>query len=417
MRKRVVVFFMIAVSIVALLGTFIFFKPLQFRQKIPVGILQSLTGPLGISGTESANAALLAIEEINNAGGVLGRKLEPILVDGKSDWPTFAAEAKKLIVDKKAAVIFGCWSSASRKAVKPVVEKYKHLLFYAVQYEGLESSPNIAYTGATPNQRIMPGVAWCYNTFGKSFFLIGSDSVFSRVANEIIKDLVLSLGGQVVGEDYIALGGKTSTESVQKIIDSKAAVIINTLSGDSNIAFFKALRAGGITPEKVPTMSFNIAEPELKHLDIDTMVGDYIASNYFQSLSSPSNDQFVKKYKAKYDDAVISAPMEASYFGVHLWAQAVRRAGTVDVEKVKEALKGSSYDAPEGVITMDSNLHTWKFIRIAKIQSTGQCNIIWYGEKTVKPEVYPTQFRTQGEWDAFLDTLYKGWGNQWSARK
>jgi urea transport system substrate-binding protein len=244
------------------------------KTPIKVGILHSLTGTMAISEKSVVEATLMAIEEINQRGGVLGRKIKPIVVDGRSDWPTFAKEAERLITQGKVSVVFGCWTSASRKTVKPIFEKHNHLLFYPVQYEGIEQSPNIIYTGAAPNQQIIPAVNWSIENLGKRFFLIGSDYVFPRMANTIIKDYITALGGYVLGEEYILLGSSDVNKIVQKITQARPDVILNTINGDSNVAFFRELRKAGIKPDNIPTMSFSISEAELSILGTEHMVGD-----------------------------------------------------------------------------------------------------------------------------------------------
>lgn len=269
------------------------------KQPIKVGVLHSLTGTMAISATSVCDATLLAIEELNAAGGVLGRRIEPVVADGKSDWPTFASEAERLITREHVAVVFGCWTSAGRKTVKPIFEKHDHLLFYPVQYEGLEQSPNIIYTGAAPNQQILPAVKWSFDHLGRRFFLVGSDYVFPRTANAIIKAQVTALGGEIVGEEYLRLGSSEAAAVVQKIVQARPTVILNTINGDSNVAFFAALRGAGITPARIPTVSFSLAEGELRHMDARTMAGDYAAWNYFQSVDSPENRRFVEAFRAR----------------------------------------------------------------------------------------------------------------------
>ncbi len=385
------------------------------RKPIKVGVLHSLTGTMAISETSVRDATLLAIEEINQRGGVLGRPILPIVVEGKSDWPTFAREAERLITGDQVSVVFGCWTSASRRTVKPVFEKYDHLLFYPVQYEGLEASPNIIYTGAAPNQQIIPAVKWAFDHLGKKIFLVASDYVFPRSANAIIKDQTAALRGTIVGEEYILLGSTDVKEVVQKIIKAHPDVILNTINGDTNVAFFKELRAAGIRPDKIPTLSFSIAEDELRSLDIKTMVGDYAAWNYFQSVDTEENKVFVKNFKAKYGaDRVTDDPMEAGYFGVYLWAQAVQDAGTDAVLSVRKALPNQSYKGPGGIVYIDAeNNHTWKTVRIGKIQADGQFDIVWSSENLIRPVPYPI-YRSKSEWNQFLLNLYTGWGNRWA---
>ena len=387
------------------------------REKPPikVGILHSQSGTMAISEASVVRATLLAIDEINANGGVLGRRIEPVVVDGRSDWPTFAREARKLIVDNEVSVIFGCWTSASRKMVKPVVEQYNHLLFYPVQYEGLEASKNIVYTGAAPNQQIIPAVKWSLDHLGRRFFLVGSDYVFPRVANMIVRDHVKALRGEIVGEEYILLGGRDVAGIVRKIVETKPDVILNTINGDSNADFFRALRAAGITPKQIPTESFSITENELKNLSGAGMAGDYAAWNYFQTVEGEKNREFLARFREKYGKASsTSDPMEAAYAGVHLWAQAVNDAETDDVEAVRETIKRQSLRAPEGVMYVDAETqHTWKTVRIGRINDRGLFDIVWTSGRPVRPDPFPI-FRTPDAWQVELEKLRTGWGGEWA---
>jgi urea transport system substrate-binding protein len=312
---------------------------------------------MAISERSVVDATLLAIEEVSERG-VLGRPVEAVVEDGESDAPTFAARAEKLITTDKVCAVFGCWTSASRKTVLPVLAKHDHLLFYPLQYEGLEQSPNVVYTGAAPNQQIIPAVKWCVTTLKKKrFFLVGSDYVFPRAANAIIRDQAAGLGAEVVGEEYLSLGDSVVAGVVAKIVAARPDAILNTINGDSNVAFFRALRAAGVTPEKSPTISFSITEEELGSLSTKDLAGDYAAWSYFQTIKRPQNQEFVKRFQAKYGkQRVISDPMEAAYFGVHLWARAVQAAGTPDdVAAVRRAVGGQEFDAPEGLVRIDAD--------------------------------------------------------------
>lgn len=370
---------------------------------------------MAISEGPVVRATLLAIDEINAAGGLLGRRIEPIVVDGRSDPETFAREARRLIVGQNVSVIFGCWTSASRKMVKPEVEKLGHLLFYPVQYEGLESSPNIVYTGAAPNQQIIPAVKWSFDKIGRRFFLVGSDYVFPHVANMIIRDHVNALRGEVVGEEYILLGSNDVDAIVRKIVETRPDVILNTINGDSNVAFFRALRAAGVSPHQIPTVSFSIGESELKTMPGLPMTGDYAVWNYFQTVEGDANRDFVRGYRTKYGPAnTTSDPMEAAYFGVHLWAQAVIDAETDDVASVREAIKRQSWNAPEGVVYVDpENRHTWKTVRIGRVNERGMFDIVWSSGRPVRPVPFPI-FRTREAWERQLQSLHRGWGGSWA---
>ncbi len=384
-------------------------------EPIKVGILHSMTGTMAISEKPVVNATLLAIDEINEKGGVLGRKLEPIIVDGRSDWPTFAEQAKNLIAKDNVSAVFGGWTSASRKTMLPYFEEYNNILFYPVQYEGLEESPNIVYTGAAPNQQALPAVDWAFNNLGKKFFLVGSDYVFPRSANEIMKYRIKELGGQIVGEEYRKLGDKNFTGIVQEIKNSHPDVILNTINGDSNIWFFQQLRSEGITSDKIPTMSFSIGESEVKQLGTKDTTGDYAAWNYFQSIDTKENKEFVNAFKEKYgQDSVINDPMEAAYTSVYIFAAAVEKAGTDKPSLVLDAVKGVSLIAPEGVVGVDPQTqHLLKIVRIGKIRDDGQFNIISSSDLPIVPIPYPT-YKSVDDWNSFLDDLYIGWGEKWS---
>ena len=378
-------------------------------ETIKVGILHSLSGTMAISEKSVVDAEQLAIEEINAAGGVLGKKIEAIVEDGASDWPTFAEKAKKLIDQDKVTTIFGCWTSASRKAVLPVFEEKKHMLWYPVQYEGQECSQNIFYTGAAPNQQIEPSVDWLLTNKGKEFFLVGSDYVFPRTANTIIKAQLQAKGGKTVGEDYLPLGNTEVTPIIAKIRAAlpNGGVIYNTLNGDSNVAFFKQLQGAGLTPDKYPSMSVSIAEEEVKAIGPEYLKGHYAAWNYFMTVDSPSNKKFVEAFKKKYgNDRVTNDPMEAAYIAVYLWKQAVETAKTTDLEPVRKAAIGQSFDAPEGKVTLEKNHHISKVVRIGEVTADGQFKIVNSTDKAIAPI----------PWNQFVAET-KGFACDWSDAK
>jgi urea transport system substrate-binding protein len=357
---------------------------------IKVGVLHSLSGTMAISEVSLRDAELMAIDEINASGGVLGKKIEPVIEDGASDWPTFAEKAKKLLQRDKVATVFGCWTSASRKAVLPVFEGNKGLLWYPVQYEGLESSPNIFYTGAAPNQQITPAVTWLLQNNKKKFYLLGSDYVFPRTANKIIKAQLAAEGGTLVGEEYTPLGHTDYSTIISKIKAAKPDVVFNTLNGDSNVAFFKQLRDAGITSRDIVTMSVSIAEEEIRGIGAENMAGHLAVWNYFQTTDTPENKAFIQKYKSRYgQNRVTDDPIEAAYFQVYLWAEAVKKANATDVEKVREAAKGLEFKAPEGLVKVDpENQHTWKTVRIGEVQPDGQFKELWNSKGPVRPDPY-----------------------------
>jgi len=411
LKKIVLSIFSVAVLV---LGVFVLLheEPLP---PIKVGVLHSLTGTMAISEKSVMQATLLAIEEINAAGGLLGRNIEPVVVDGKSDDSVFAKQAEYLIVDEKVSGVFGCWTSASRKIVKPIFEKHNNLLFYPVQYEGLEQSPNIVYTGATPNQQIFPAVRWSMEHFGSRIYLIGSDYVFPRVANWLIRKQIDMLHGNIVGERYMPLGSKDAAAIIADIRQLKPDVILNTINGDSNIAFFHALSEAGIEPEDIPVMSFSMGEAELQQFHGDA-VGHYAAWNYFQSIENPINKEFVAKYQARFGaDKPVSDPMEAAWIGVHLWAAAVRSAQTDAVDVIRKTILQQSMQAAEGVTSIDHQTqHMWKTVRIARIRADHQFDIFWTSEEPLRPYPYPALV-SKRESRVFLQNLYEGWAGHWSA--
>lgn len=357
---------------------------------IKVGILHSLSGTMAISEVSVHDAELLAIKEINAAGGVLGKQIEPVIEDGASDWPTFAEKARKLISSDKVATVFGGWTSASRKAMLPVFEELNGLLWYPVQYEGLEQSPNIMYTGATTNQQIVPSVTWLLENRGKKFFLLGSDYVFPRTANKIIKAQLEAEGGEVVGEEYTPLGHTDYSTIISKIKAAQPDVIYNTLNGDSNVAFFKQLKDAGITASDITTLSVSVAEEEVRGIGPDVLAGHLVAWNYYQTTDTEANKKFVEAYKSAYGaDRVTSDPAEAGYVAVYLWAKAVEKAGTTDVDAVKAAAAGLTLDAPGGLYTIDGETqHLYKTVRIGEIQADGMIKELWSTPEPVKPDPY-----------------------------
>ena len=381
---------------------------------IKIGILHSLTGAMAVSEKPVVDATLFAINEINENGGVLGKKVVPIIADGKSDWPTFAREAEKLVTEEHVMAIFGCWTSASRKMVKPVVEKYNNLLFYPVQFEGLETSSNIIYLGASANQQAIPAVTWSLQNFGKRLFLVGSDYIYPRAVNSIIKDVVAARNGTIVGEEYIPLQRANVDEVIKKIIKTNPDAIINTINGEENSGFFKALRKAGISSEKIPTMSLSVGETELSAFNIEEMIGDYGAQSYFETLNTAVNNNFVEKYKKKYGaDKVISNSMENAYSGIYFWKNAVTKAQTAAPQAVREQLRGEALSAPEGIISIDrKTLYTWKAVLIGKIFPSKKFGLVWNSITSVEPLPYPP-LQTKEHWQNLMNHFYTQYGNKW----
>ncbi len=352
-----------------------------------VGILHSLTGTMAISEKTLVDTEIMAIEEINAAGGVVvdgkSYKIDYIVEDGASDWPTFAEKSKKLIDQDGVPVVFGGWTSASRKAMLPVYESKDAFLYYPIQYEAQECSNNIFYTGATPNQQSEPATDFMYlrsPAAGGDFFLVGSDYVFPRTSNTITKAQVKQLGGKVVGEDYLPLGNTEVAPIISKI--SKAlpdgGIIINTLNGDQNVAFFKQIQDAGITPSNgYYVMNYSIAEEEIQSIGPEFLEGHYGAWNYMMSIDSVASKKFAKSFKKRWgSDRVVADPQESAYNMVYLWKQAVEEAGTFDDNAVREALIGQTFNAPQGPVEVMPNHHLSQTVRIGEINAEGGFTIL-----------------------------------------
>ena len=367
---------------------------------VKIGLLNSLSGTMAISEVTVRDSLQLAVEQINDDGGVMGKQIEAISEDGASDWPTFAEKAEKLIQEDGVAAVFGGWTSASRKAMLPVFESNKALLFYPVQYEGLESSPYIFYTGATTNQQIVPALDYLKAQGTRSMFLVGSDYVFPRTANKIIRAYADANGIEIKGEEYTPLGSTDFGTIVNKVKEAGADAVFNTLNGDSNVAFFKQYRAAGLGPDTMPVVSVSIAEEEVKGVGIENLEGQLTAWNYYQTTPGQVNEDFVAAFKAKYgEDRVTSDPMEAAYVSVYLWKAMVEKGESFDPEDVKAAADGTTFDAPEGLVTVDGeNQHIYKTSRIGEVRSDGLIEEVWNSGEPIKPDPYLTGY----EWAAGL---------------
>lgn len=357
---------------------------------VKVGVLQSLSGTMAISEVTVKNAETMAIDEINAAGGVLGKQITPVVEDGASDPAVFAQKAGKLLESDQVATVFGGWTSASRKAMLPVFEKDKGLLWYPVQFEGNECSPNIMYSGAQPNQQILPAFDWAKGKGYKTYFLVGSDYVFPRTANLILKKHIGAAGLKVAGEEYQPLGGTDFSGVIAKIRAAKPDVIFNTLNGDSNVAFFKQMVAAGMTPDKLPVMSFSIGEQEAKAMGPSLVAGSYAGWNYFQTVQSPENAKFVAAYKGKYGaDAVVTDPMVHGYIDVYLWKAAVEKAQSFDPAKVRAAAVSlDSIPTPLGAVKFAPNNSLVQTAYIGQADANGQFKILWTSKGQVQPDPY-----------------------------
>ncbi|MBL1075843.1 urea ABC transporter substrate-binding protein [Nocardia sp. 2] len=367
---------------------------------IKVGSLHSLTGTMAISEVTVANSTKLAVDQINAAGGVLGKKIELVLEDGASDPKTFAEKAEKLISSDCVAAVFGGWTSSSRKAMKPKFENLNSLLYYPVQYEGLEDSKNIFYTGATTNQQIIPALDYLKQKGITSLYLVGSDYVFPQTANREIKAYAKANGIEIKGEDLAPLGSTDFSTIVNKVRNSKAGAVFNTLNGDSNVAFFREYANAGLKAADMPVVSVSIAEEEVAGIGVQNIVGQLTAWNYYQTVDTPVNKKFVADYKAAFGaEKPTSDPMEAAYASVYLWKNTVEKAKSFAVADIQAAADGVSFEAPEGTVTIDgSNHHITKTARIGEIRADGLIYTVWDSGKAVVPDPYLKSY----EWAAGL---------------
>jgi len=375
------------------------------KAPIRVGILHSLSGTMAISETALKDMALMTIDEINKKGGVLGRKLEPVVVDPASDWLLFATKARQLLSQDKVAVTFGCWTSVSRKSVLPVYKELNGLLFYPVQYEGEEPERNVFYTGATPNQQAIPAVEYLMSKEGggaKRFVLLGTDYIYPRTTNKILRAFLHSRG--IADEDIMEEYTPFSHSNYQAIVanikkfaaEGRKTAVISTINGDSNVPFYKELGNSGLKARDIPVVAFSVGEEELRGVDAKPLVGHLAAWNYFMSLKNPANDEWKKKWAAYAREKNLSSagkpltndPMEATYIGINMWKQAVEKAGTTDVDKVIAAMSGQTFKAPSGfTVQMDAgNHHLHKPVFIGEVQADGQFKVVWKTSGPIKAQ-------------------------------
>ena len=371
---------------------------------IKVGILHSLSGTMAISETSLKDVALMTIAEINAKGGVMGKKLEPVIVDPASNWPLFAEKARQLISQDKVAVVFGCWTSVSRKSTLPVFKELNSLLFYPVQYEGEELEKNVFYTGAAPNQQAIPATEYLMSKEGgaaKRFVLLGTDYVYPRTTNKILRAFLKSKGVKDtdIDEVYTPFGHsdyQTIVANIKKFSAGGKTAVISTINGDSNVPFYKELGNAGLKATDVPVVAFSVGEEELRGVDTKPLLGHLAAWNYFQSVKNPVNDEFIKKWKAyavaqKLPNAttvVTNDPMEATYVGINMWKQAVEKAKSTDTDKVIAAMAGQTFKAPSGfTLTMDAtNHHLHKPVMIGEIKGDGQFSVVYKTKEPIRAQ-------------------------------
>ncbi len=382
---------------------------------VKIGVLHSLSGTMAISETSLRDVVLMAVDEINEKGGVLGEKIEPVVVDPASDWPLFAEKAKQLILEDKVAVTFGCWTSVSRKSCLPVFEENNQLLFYPVQYEGEEQSLNVFYTAASPNQQLVPAAEYMMSELNsKKFYLLGTDYVFPRTANKVLKAFLKTKGvpDENIIEEYTPFHHQDYQTIVGKIkafAASGDACVLSTINGDSNVPFYKEFANQGLSSEDCPIMAFSVSEDELRAMDVPPLVGHLASWNYFQSIKTKENIQFVRTFKTYCKEKglpggskrVTCDPIEAAYFGVYVWAAACEKAGTFDVDKVRNAVYGMEFDSPGGKKKMHpDNQHTLKPVYVGEILKNGQFKIVYKSDGLVSPDSYSSYLHPDGKYPA-----------------
>jgi urea transport system substrate-binding protein len=388
--------------------------PALAQDTIKVGVLHSLSGTMAISETTLKDTVLMMVDDLNKKGGLLGKKVEAVVVDPASNWPLFAEKARELISKEKVSVVFGCWTSVSRKSVLPVFEELNGMLFYPVQYEGEESSKNVFYTGAAPNQQAIPAVEYLMGKDGgevKRWVLAGTDYVYPRTTNKILEAFLKSKG--VKQEDiminYTPFGHsdwQTIVADIKKFGSAgKKTAVVSTINGDANVPFYKELANAGIKASDIPVVAFSVGEEELAGIDTKNLVGHLAAWNYFQSVKAPVNDAFIKQWKTFIKDPkrVTNDPMEATYIGFKMWAQAVAQAGTTNVDAVRQAMYGQKVKAPSGfTAVMNTNHHLSKPVLIGEIRPDGQFNIVWQTKGPVKADAWskyiPESAKLTADW-------------------
>ena len=388
--------------------------PALAQDTIKVGVLHSLSGTMAISETTLKDTVLMMVDDINKKGGLLGKKVEAVVVDPASNWPLFAEKARELISKEKVSVVFGCWTSVSRKSVLPVFEELNSMLFYPVQYEGEESSKNVFYTGAAPNQQAIPAVEYLMSKDGgevKRWVLAGTDYVYPRTTNKILEAFLKSKG--VKQEDiminYTPFGHsdwQTIVADIKKFGSAgKKTAVVSTINGDANVPFYKELANAGIKASDIPVVAFSVGEEELAGIDTKDLVGHLAAWNYFQSVKNPTNDAFIKQWKTfiKNDKRVTNDPMEATYIGFKMWTQAVAQAGTTNVDAVRQAMYGQKVKAPSGfTAVMNTNHHLSKPVLIGEIRPDGQFNTVWQTKGPVKADAWskyiPESAKLTADW-------------------
>lgn len=407
-KSRLFILFCLVIIIIPTSIGIYYYSSLYRLKEAPlkVGILYATSGPQAPLEQPIVDSLLLAIEEINRKGGVLGKTLQPIVIDTMSQQIRYEQEAERLINYHKVSVIFGCLESGSRKLVKKVVERNNNLLIYPGVYEGIETSSNIIYTGMIPNQFVLPGLLWSFNHIGQSFYLLGTSSLLSVIINKIAKTYIQHLGGSVVKETIVPLGHKNFETIIKEIQDANPAIIVNTLETESNAIFFKKLyESNQVLPtgvKHIPTMAFNLYEDEIETIGKQYLAGHYTAWSYYSNLNSEKNRAFISELSKKFGTRKITGDLvEAAYTGVHIWSQAVTFAHSTDPGAIKRVLSDISFNAPGGLVFFDNvTNHIWRTSKVGILTNEGSYNVVWNSKKALQPILYP--FYSQDYWESFL---------------
>lgn len=387
------------------------------KDKIVIGVVYSISGPLSSIQRDMVNGITLAAEEINRSGGLLGKQIEIMTVDGKSDPDIHKKAAEDLIKNHGAVAILGGSTAVDRKALKTVVEKYNNILFFCGNYEGLEVSNNIVYMTLSPNQQLVSTVSWSVRNFGKRFFLVGMDDIYSHTVNEILKDYIFAFNGEVVGENYINLHQVQLTDDIEKIVDaihaSNPSVVINTLRGDHNHLFYKTLKKGGVIANSTPIISYWLTSNTAKSIGIDLTSGDYNIMDYFVHVNGERNAQFIEAYQNRFGkDAFIDAFVERAYASVYVWREAVANSKTTHPPTVMQWIRNNGVQEPGGLVFMNDHQHPYREIKIGKLNPSGDFDILWNSGTEVPPVNFPDT-RSVARWQEFQNNLYRKWGEKW----
>lgn len=412
---------LIILSVVALAAALIAWWAMRAPPPVPIriGVLHSLTGPQAVSEKPLLDAYRLAVEEINAAGGIHGRPLILDVRDGASEPATFAREAERFLReadDDRADLIVGGWSSASRKALLPVLHQFDSLLLYPARFEGLESSPHVAYFGMVPNQQIGPAIEWAQKLGAKRFFFIGNDGLFARATNAVARDLIEARGGTMAGEAFLPPSGGDPRTVAESVVAAHPDAIINALHGDANQGLMRALRSTGIDPATTMVIALSIGESEIRTWDPALFKDVIVSCSYVRTLDRDSNQRFLTGLRRVAGSEVVAGDgMASAYMGLRFWADAAREAGTTKAPTVRRALRGRHMDGPGGTVVIDpESLHAWKPIRIGRVRADGDVDILWDSASPVPSRAWPL-WRSRSGWEDMVLRWYEGWGQRWEA--